>query len=112
MRFILPVAALLIAAPAQAQTQLCVELADFVEQQATRGGIVRPLSGAPAQAAIAWYNATPPVENATFDLVVIVENPDGSAAFHYGNDDAVCVRLSMTKETWAKVRERFVGRPA
>ena len=109
MRFPALLAALLIAAPAQAQTDLCVELDEFVDHQTERGGTVRPLRDAAAQAAIAWYNATPPIENATFDTVVVVENADGSAAFHYGNDGSVCVRLSLAKETWAKARPHFLG---
>ena len=95
--------------PASAQNTVCTELAEFVERQAERGATVRPLRGASAQAAIAWYNATPPIENAQFDTVVVVENADKSAAFYFGNSGAVCVRLSMTKETWAKARVHFVG---
>jgi hypothetical protein len=72
MKFLF-VAALLMATPAQAQ--VCTELEEFVERQAERGAVVRPLRGDAAQAAVAWYNATPPIENATFDLVVVVHAP-------------------------------------
>jgi hypothetical protein len=112
MRFLLPVAALLIAAPAQAQTRVCTDLEEFVERQTDAGGIVRPVRGIAAQAAIALYNSTPPPSDATFDLVVVVERPDQSAFFWFGNAGEVCVFLAIPPTTWPNVRERFVGRPA
>jgi hypothetical protein len=105
----LALAACLFTAPASAQSSVCNPLDVFVEQQLNRGAVVRPVSGPAASAAVALYNMTPPQSNNTYDLVVAVEKPDGSAAFHYGNAGTICTFLAIAPNTWAKIRARFFG---
>jgi hypothetical protein len=58
---------------------------------------------------VTLYNMTPPVSNGSYDLVVVAEKPDGSAAFHYGNAGTICTFLAIAPNTWAKIRVRFLG---
>lgn len=106
---ILALAMASIALPASAQTS-CVELEEFVERMGERGGIVRPLSVDGQAAATHLYNATPPVSNETFGVVVVVELPDGAAQFWFGDRGAVCASLSIEAPGWRQMREAFIGR--
>lgn len=112
MKAYLALVALLFATPAAAQSSVCTPLDIFVEQMTDRGATVRPIRGPAANAAVALYNNTPPVSNQTFDMVLVVERPDGAAAFWFGNDGMACVFLFVEAPTWKKIRDRFVGRTA
>ena len=112
MKVLASLVALLFATPAFAQSSACWPLDIFVESMSDRGATVRPVRGNAAAEAVSLYNRTPPASTLTFDLVLAVERPDGSAALFYGNAGMVCVHLSIEAPAWRQLRERFVGRPA
>lgn len=112
MKVLASLVALLFATPAFAQSSVCWPLDLFVEKTEEAGGTVYPVRRDAVDAAVRLYNETPPVSDFKWTLVIAVERPDRSAAFWYGNGGEVCNFLAIEAPTWAKIRDRFIGRAA
>lgn len=121
MKFVLLVAAFLLAAPhAYADTPEGCYAARTVESYATMLGykVLPELSPEETARAVAAFNATPPEGDIAYTYVLLAEKPDGSGTAGFGfahndeSDDVLCGRWDLTADEWGRFKRSVLDRRA
>lgn len=88
----------------------------LIKAAAASGGykVLEPLSAQETKRAVDVFHAMPPKDDTPFDLVMLLEKPDGSGIVGFGfvEDDSMCARLVLTDEEFPRFKRAILDRRA